>query len=87
VVLAIAAIAGSTAGGLPTPNMPIGGTRPTRLGTAVMFAGVLLIPSSFGLTVTVSGGYALAYSALAMLATANEVLLCVGPWSRRAAPV
>ena len=36
-------------------------TEATGLGTAVMFAGVLLIPSSFGVTVAASGGYALAY--------------------------
>ena len=40
----------------------------TGLGTAVMFAGVLLIPSSFGVAVAASGGYALAYSTLAVLA-------------------
>jgi hypothetical protein len=68
----------------------LGGTRRTEataLGTAVMFAGVLLIPSSFGLTAAVSGGYTLAYSTLAALASAGAILLCVGPWSRRAAPV
>jgi MFS family permease len=93
-VLAIAAIAGSTAGGYTGVAYAmfahLGGTRRTEatgLGTAVMFAGVLLIPSSFGLAVAVSGSYVLAYSALAVLALASAVLLCVGPWSRRAAPV
>jgi hypothetical protein len=51
-----------------------------------MFAGVLLIPSSFGVAVAASGGYAVAYSSLAVLALASAVLLCLEPWSRRAAP-
>ncbi|HEY2621051.1 MAG TPA: MFS transporter [Acetobacteraceae bacterium] len=93
-VLAVAAVAGSTAGGYTgvayAMYAHLGGTRRTEataLGTAVMFAGVLLIPSSFGLTAAVSGGYTLAYSTLAALASAGAILLCVGPWSRRAAPV
>jgi MFS family permease len=93
-VLAIVAIAGSTAGGYTgvayAEYAHLGGTRRTEatgLGTAVMFAGVLLIPPSFGLTVAVSGSYGPAYSTLAVLALASAVLLCVGPWSRRAEPV
>jgi MFS family permease len=93
-VLAIATLAGGTAGGYTGVAYAVfarlGDTRRTEatgLGTAVMFAGVLLIPASFGSAVAVSGGYTLAYSTLAVLALASAVLLCVGPWSRRAAPV
>jgi hypothetical protein len=52
-----------------------------------MFAGVLLIPPGFGATVAASGGYTLAYSALAVLAFASAVLLCLAPCQRRAAPI
>ncbi len=50
-----------------------------------MFAGVLLIPSSFGLAVAALGGYALAYGTLALLALVSAVLLCLGAWTGRAA--
>ena len=50
-----------------------------------MFAGVLLIPSSFGLAVATLGGYSLAYGTLATLALASAVLLCLGSRTSRAA--
>ncbi|MEJ0016790.1 MAG: MFS transporter [Acetobacteraceae bacterium] len=93
-VIAVIAFAGSTAGGYTgvayAEYAHLGGVRRTEatgLGTAVMFAGVLLLPPGFGVVVATSGGYALAYSILAALAFASAVLLCLGPWSRRAAPV
>jgi MFS family permease len=93
-VLVVVAVAGGTAGGYTgvayAEYAHLGGTRRTEatgLGTAVMFAGVLLIPSGFGLAVLMSGGYVLAYSTLAVLASASALLLCLGPWSRRATPV
>jgi hypothetical protein len=52
-----------------------------------MFAGVLLIPSSFGLAVAALGGYGIAYGTLAVLALISAFLLILGPWRRRAAPV
>jgi len=93
-VLTVAAIAGSTAGGYTgvayAEYAHLGGPRRTEatgLGTAVMFAGVLLIPSSFGVAVAASGGYALAYSTLAVLALGSAVLLCLGSWRRQSPPV
>jgi predicted MFS family arabinose efflux permease len=93
-VLTVAAIAGSTAGGYTgvayAEYAHLGGARRTEatgLGTAVMFAGVLLIPSSFGVAVAASGGYTLAYSALAVLALGSAILLCLGSWRRRSEPV
>jgi MFS family permease len=93
-VLTVAAIAGATAGGYTgvayAEYAHLGGARRTEatgLGTAVMFAGVLLIPSSFGVAVAASGGYVLAYSTLAVLALASAVLLCLGSWRRRSEPV
>ena len=83
-VLAVAVLAGSTAGGYTgiayAEYAHLGGARRTEatgLGTAVMFAGVLLIPSSFGLAVAALGGYALAYSARSR---------CL-PWSARCCSV
>jgi MFS family permease len=91
-VLAVAVLAGCTAGGYTgiayAEYAHLGGARRTEatgLGTAVMFAGVLLIPSSFGLAVTALGGYALAYGTLALLALVSALLLCLAPWTDRAA--
>jgi MFS family permease len=92
-VLVVAAVAGCTAGGYTgiayAEYAHLGGSRRTEatgLGTAIMFAGVLLIPSSFGLAVATLGGYGLAYGTLALLALASALLLCLGPWTSRAAP-
>jgi MFS family permease len=91
-VLAVAVLAGCTAGGYTgiayAEYAHLGGARRTEatgLGTAVMFAGVLLIPSSFGLAVTALGGYALAYGTLALLALVSALLLCLASWTDRAA--
>ncbi len=91
-VLLVVAIAGVAAGGYTgvayAECAHLGGTRrieATGLGTAVMFAGVLLIPPAFGATVAASGGYALAYTTLAVLALASAVLLCLAPCRHHAA--
>ena len=85
-------LAGCTAGGYTgiayAEYAHLGGARRTEatgLGTAVMFAGVLLIPSSFGLVVTLLGGYGVAYTTLALLALISALLLCLAPWIDRAA--
>jgi len=91
-VLVIVAVAGSTAGAYTgvayAEYAHLGGTRRTEatgLGTAVMFAGVLLIPPGFGAAVAASGSYPLAYTTLAVLALASAVLLCLAPCRHRAA--
>ena len=91
-VLAVVAVAGATAGGYTgvayAEYAHLGGARRTEatgLGTAVMFAGVLLIPSSFGVAVAASHRYGPAYAALAVLALASAILLCLEPWNRPAA--
>jgi MFS family permease len=93
-IFSVVAIAGATAGGYTgvayAEYAHLGGARRTEatgLGTAIMFAGVLLIPSSFGLAVTALGGYAVAYGTLALLALISALLLIQGPWSRGAAAV
>ncbi len=92
VVLFVVGVAGTTAGGYTgvayAEYAHLGGARrieATGLGTAIMFAGVLLMPPSFALAVATSGGYALPYSTLAALALASAVLLSLKGWSRRAA--
>lgn len=94
-ILLVAAVAGSTAGGYTgiayAEYAHLGGARRTEatgLGTAIMFAGVLLIPSSFGLAVTTLGGYGIPYDGLAALALLSALLLCLESWTRRpAAPI
>jgi MFS family permease len=91
-VFAVVAVAGATAGGYTgvayAEYAHLGGSRRTEatgLGTAIMFAGVLLIPSSFGVAVTTLGGYAIAYTTLAVLALISALLLFLGSWTDRAA--
>jgi len=91
-IFTVAAIAGATAGGYTgvayAEYAHLGGARRTEatgLGTAIMFAGVLLIPSSFGLAVTVLGGYAIAYTTLSVLALIGGLLLFLGSWFHSAA--
>jgi MFS family permease len=85
-VLAVAIGAGCTAGGYTgvayADYAALGGTRRTEatgLGTAIMFAAVMLIPPSFGVAVTAVGGYAIPDIALAVLAATSAALLCRGP--------
>jgi MFS family permease len=81
-VLAVALLAGCTAGGYTgvayAEYASLGGTRRTEssgLGTALMFSGGLLIPPLFGASVTYLGGYAVTYRAIAILALASAVLM------------
>jgi hypothetical protein len=52
-------------------------TEATGLGTAAMFAGVMVIPSAFGATVTEFGGYMLPYSVIAVAAGLSAGMLCI----------
>jgi MFS family permease len=89
-VVVVAAIAGASAGGYTgiayAEWARLGGARRTEatgLGTALMFFGVTVIPSVFGLAVTVLHGYGDAYAALGVLALLGAAPLCRP--SRRAA--
>ncbi len=88
-IVAVAAIAGASAGGYTgiayAEWARLGGARRTEatgLGTALMFFGVTVIPSGFGLAVTQLHGYAGAYAALGVLALLGTALLCL-PGRRR----
>jgi MFS family permease len=83
-VVAVAAIAGASAGGYTgiayAEWARLGGARRTEatgLGTALMFFGVTVIPSAFGLVVTVLHGYADSYAALGVLALLGAALMCL----------
>jgi len=83
-VVAIAAIAGASAGGYTgiayAEWARLGGSRRTEatgLGTALMFFGVTVIPSGFGLAVTLLHGYGDAYAALGVLALLGTAPLCI----------
>lgn len=51
------------------------GTEATAIGSGAMFAGVMLLPSAFGVAVAVLDDYALAYAGLALLALCGAILL------------
>ncbi len=75
-------LAGVTAGGYTglayAEYATLGGARRTEatgLGTAILFAGVLLIPPLFGASVTLLGGYEATWRAMAVLALGGGVLL------------
>ena len=81
-VTGLAVLAGCTAGGYTgvayADYAALGGPRRTEatgLGTAIMFAAVMLIPPCFGITVTALGGYGIPYAALASLAVVSAALL------------
>jgi MFS family permease len=81
-VVVVALLAGCTAGGYTgvayADYAHIGGARRTEatgLGTAIMFAAVMLIPPLFGVAVTALGGYAVPYGMLALLAVVSAVVL------------
>lgn len=83
-VLGVATIAGATASGYTgiayAEYAHLGGARRTEatgLGTAAMFFGVTVIPSGFGLAVTLLRGYGDAYAALGVLALLGAAVLCV----------
>jgi MFS family permease len=81
-VAALVVLAGCTAGGYTgvayADYAALGGSRRTEatgLGTAIMFAAVMLIPPSFGIAVTALGGYGIPYAALAAMAAVGAALL------------
>jgi len=80
--VAVAMLAGCTAGGYTgvayADYAHLGGIRRTEatgLGTAIMFAAVMLIPPVFGVSVTALGGYGVPYGMLALLTGFSAVLL------------
>lgn len=82
-VLALAIFAGITAGaytGVAYAEFAhLGGARRTEatgLGTALMFAGVLVVPPVFAGLVAVSGGYAVPFMTIGVACAAVAVLLC-----------
>jgi len=81
-VLLTAMVAGLTASGFTgvayAEYARLGGARRTEttgLGTASMFAGVMLMPSLFGAAVTGLGGWFLPYAGLAVLTAGSALLL------------
>ncbi len=85
-ILGVAVLGGVTAGGYTglayAEYARLGGTRRTEatgLGTAVMFAGVTVFPSAFGVAISMLGGYAVADAVLATLAAVAAALLCRAP--------
>ena len=85
-VFALAIFAGITAGGYTgvayAEFAHLGGARRTEatgLGTALMFAGVLIMPPIFAALVTWTGGYATSFAVMALLSTLGAALLCRRP--------
>ena len=83
-ILLVCAVAGATASGFTgiayAEFARLGGERRTEatgLGAAAMFAGVMLLPSAFGVVVQSGGGYGLAYGSIAVLAIASALLLAL----------
>jgi nitrate/nitrite transporter NarK len=83
-VLAVALLAGCSAGGYTgvayAEYAALGGARRTEatgLGTAIMFAGGMLVPPTFGGAVTVLGGYGVSYTIIAALTLAGGVSMLV----------
>jgi MFS family permease len=88
-VLAVAVIAGATASGYTgiayAEFARLAGERRTEatgLGSASMFAGVMVVPSLASLVVVRGGTYTLAYSAIAILALAAAILLAACRWAK-----
>jgi MFS family permease len=82
-IFALAIFAGITAGGYTgvayAEYAHLGGARRTEatgLGTALMFAGVLVMPPIFAALVALSGGYAVPFAVMAVLTAAGATLLC-----------
>jgi hypothetical protein len=82
-VAAVVVLAGCTAGGYTgvayADYAALGGVRRTEatgLGTAIMFAAVMLIPPSFGAAVAAAESYTVPDIALAVLAIVSAALLC-----------
>lgn len=90
VILLAAVFAGCTACGYTgvayAEYAALGGSRRTEatgLGTAMMFAAVMVIPPLFGLAVTALGGYGLSYGVTAALALSASLVLA-WPAARKA---
>ncbi|MBL8382474.1 MAG: MFS transporter [Burkholderiales bacterium] len=88
-VLAVCALAGSTASGYTgiayAEYARLGGERRTEatgLGSAAMFTGVLLLPSLAALLVTSTGSYGVAYGVMGAAAAAAGLLMTAGPRPR-----
>ena len=89
-VVAVAVLAGCSAGGYTgvayAEYAHLGGARRTEatgLGTALMFAGGMLMPTAFATTIAASGNYGLAYGSMAVLALMGGGLLATGGGLRR----
>ena len=89
-VVAVAVLAGCSAGGYTgvayAEYAHLGGARRTEatgLGTALMFAGGMLMPTAFATTIATSGNYGLAYGSMAVLALMGGALLATGGGLRR----
>jgi nitrate/nitrite transporter NarK len=81
-ILVVCAVAGGSASGFTgiayAEYARLGKARRTEatgLGASAMFAGVMTLPSGFGLIIGLLHDYALAYGAIAALATASAILL------------
>ncbi len=88
-VLGVCAVAGATASGFTgiayAEWARLGGTRRTEatgLGTGLMFAGVMLMPSAFSVAVTTFGDYTAAYAFAGGLAALSGLLLLGGDRAR-----
>jgi MFS family permease len=83
-VLANALLAGCSSGGYTgvvyAEYATLGGSRRTEatgLGTAVMFAGCMIVPPVFAVTISVLGSYALGYAILAVLSLFSGLWLLI----------
>jgi MFS family permease len=83
-VLVVAAVGGATASGFTGIAYGewarLGGARRTEatgLGAAIMFSGVLVLPSSMSVIVTARGGYEAAYTIIGLMALVSGVLVAV----------
>lgn len=84
VILAVSSVAGATASGYTgiayAEYARLGGgrrTEATGLGSAFMFAGVMVLPAATSAAVTVLGSYTLAYSVIGLLALLAGLLLAL----------
>jgi hypothetical protein len=89
VLVAVAAVAGATASGFTglayAEWARLGGakrTEATGLGSGIMFAGVMIMPSIFSVTVTFFDDYGIAYGCVGGLALLSGLLLFAARRSR-----
>jgi MFS family permease len=87
-VIAVCVLAGASASGFTglayAEYARLGGSRLTEatgLGSAVMFAGVLIIPPLFGLAATALGGFTPSYTVLGLMALGAGLLFVRAPGS------